>query len=184
MAQKSHAQKRVCSHFGFRLGALRGLAAARGAMTEQTKGALGKGKGKGALHGESNAASSSGDGGKGNGKSIMTQIAALVEHMGQVADNLPSPVSSVDPDAEHQSSTESDDEHLKPIIIETHEIAPFTVMVRTNWITIRVKRRISTRIETPMSQMVLKFMGQVLKNNKTLDYYGITEDTHLQLELD
>ncbi len=72
---------------------------------------------------------------------------------------------------------------MKPIFIETHGGELFTVMVRMEWTVVRIKNKIRDVIGKPRWQQVLKFMGQVLDDSKTLNCYGITEDACLQFEL-
>ena len=70
---------------------------------------------------------------------------------------------------------------MKPIIIVPQNGEPFPLMVRFGWSVDRIKGMIRDVIGKPKWQQVLEFMGDEMSHSRTLNSYGITEDTHLQL---
>ena len=87
-------------------------------------------------------------------------------------------------DQQEEGALEEDsdgDTFLKPIIIVPENGGGFPLFVRFGWSVARVKGKIRDVTGRPKWQQALAFMGSEMIDNRTLNFYGITEDTHLQL---
>ena len=113
--------------------------------------------------------------GKGKGKNIVDAV---------LPDGQEPPSHQDGDDQQEEGALEEDsdgDTFLKPIIIVPQNGEPFPLMVRFGWSVDRIKGKIRDVIGRPKWQQALAFMGSEMIDNRTLNSYGITEDTHLQL---
>ena len=113
--------------------------------------------------------------GKGKGKNIVDAV---------LPDGQEPPSHQDGDDQQEEGALEEDsdgDTFLKPIIIVPQNGEPFPLMVRFGWSVDHIKGKIRDVIGRPKWQQALAFMGSEMIDNRTLNSYGITEDTHLQL---